>query len=386
MHPLFDSTISASDVIILGAGMAGASLAAELCGDRSVVLVETEDQPGRHATGRSAAMFFENYGNATIRALTRSSRAFLEQPPAGFSDVPLLTPRGCLFVAEASQTDRLDAMLSPSVTPATLFRIGTCEALDRVPVLRREWLAGAAFDHSGQDIEVAALHRAFLRVARRGETRIVLGAGDVTVERRGQVWRVSSPAGGFEAPVLVNATGAWADLVAAQAGACAVGLQPMRRTVVTLPAPAGHDIRRWPMVIDVDETFYFKPDAGQLLLSPANEDASAPCDAVPDELDVAIAVDRFERATTVEVKRVTHRWAGLRSFVADRTPVVGFDARAEGFFWLAGQGGYGIQTAPAMARTAAALIRGQMIPADVAAQGVAESSLSPSRAGIGGRP
>jgi D-arginine dehydrogenase len=208
---------------------------------------------------------------------------------------------------------------------------------------------------------------------------LVTGAGDTTIERRAGLWRVRSRAGDFEAPVLVNAAGAWADAVAKQAGVRPVGMAPMRRSMVTLPPPRDCDIRDWPMVIDVDEEFYFKPDAGQIILSPANEDPQAPCDAAPDELDVAIAVDRFERATTARVTRITHRWAGLRTFVADRTPVVGFDGETEGFFWFAGQGGYGIQTAPAMARTAAALLMGETIPHDVAAQGVAQEALAPSR-------
>jgi D-arginine dehydrogenase len=372
-----------ADVIILGAGMAGASLAAELAGHRSVVLLETEDQPGRHATGRSAAMFFESYGNATVRALTRASRAFLEHPPAGFTDVPLLTPRGALIVADAARVALLDAMLTgPDAAPG-LQRVGAAEALARVPILRPEWVADALADDSGRDMDVAALHQGFLRMARRAGTHTLLGAGEVSLSRLGSVWQVWSKAGLIEAPLLVNATGAWADQVARQAGAQMVGLQPMRRTAVMLPAPAGHDMHGWPMVIDVDEAFYFKPDAGQLLLSPANEDPMDPCDAVPDELDVAIAVDRFERATTVEVKRVTHRWAGLRSFVADRAPVVGFDSQAEGFFWLAGQGGYGIQMAAALARAAAALLTGSPIPKDIQDEGVTSTALSPSRPALG---
>ena len=342
-----------ADVLILGAGMAGASLAAELCHARDVVLLEVEEQPGRHATGRSAAMFFESYGNATVRALTRASRAFLEHPPEGFADVPLLMPRGCLIVADADRAGDLDAMLSGPDAAASLRRVGMPEALARVPILRREWLAGALSDDSGRDMDVAALHQGYLRMARRGGSRILLGAGEVSIERHGSVWHVRSKAGVVEAPLLVNATGAWADDVGRRAGAHTIGLQPMRRSVALLPAPAEHDIHGWPLVVDVGEEFYFKPDAGQLLLSPANEDPMDPCDAAPDELDIAIAVDRFERATTMQVRRLGHRWAGLRSFVADRTPVVGFDPQAEGFFWLAGQGGYGIQMAPALARTAA---------------------------------
>jgi D-arginine dehydrogenase len=260
-----------------------------------------------------------------------------------------------------------------------MHRIARQEALDLVPILRPEWLAGAYIDGSGCDMEVAALHQGYLRLARRAGAQVVLGAAEVALARSGALWTVGCRAGGFSAPVLVNATGAWADAVARQAGAATVGLQPNRRTAMTIPAPAAHDSRHWPMVIDVDETVYFKPDAGQLLLSPANEDPMEPCDVAPEELDIAIAVDRFEALTSEPVKRINHRWAGLRSFVVDRSPVTGYDTQAEGFFWLAGQGGYGIQMAPALARTAAALLMGQAVPADVAAQGVRADDVSPAR-------
>jgi D-arginine dehydrogenase len=366
-----------ADVIVLGAGMAGTSLAAELAGNRSVVLLEIEDQPGRHATGRSAAMFVESYGNATVRALTRASRSFLLHPPAGFADVQLLTPRACLIIADAGQQSRLDSMQA-AATPA-IPRLDSAAALAMVPILRAEAAAGALLDTSAHDIDVAALLQGYLRVARRNGARLMMGAGELVIRRQGGLWHVRSRVGEFRAPLLVNATGAWADKVAVQVGAKAVGLQPMRRTALTVAAPAGFDVRNWPAVIDANESFYFKPDAGQLLLSPANEDRMDPCDAMPEELDVAIAVDRFERATTMRVRRVEHRWAGLRSFVADRTPVVGFDPRVEGFFWLAGQGGYGIQTAPALARIAVALITGQELPSDIHAEGVAAEALDSAR-------
>jgi D-arginine dehydrogenase len=228
-------------------------------------------------------------------------------------------------------------------------------AMDLCPILRLDWIAAAAIDESGSDMDVAAIHQGYIRQARQAGARLVLDAHEVAIERAAGLWRVRSRAGDYEAPVLVNATGAWADSVARQVGVPTVGLQPMRRTAVTLPAPSGLDIRAWPLVIDVDEQFYFKPDAGQLLLSPANEDPMEPCDVAPDEMDIAIAVDRFETATSMKVRKLSHRWAGLRSFVPDRSPVVGYDPAAEGFFWLAGQGGYGIQMAPALARTAAAV-------------------------------
>lgn len=367
------------DVIVLGAGMAGASVAAELAPQRRVLLLELEDQPGRHTTGRSAAMFFESYGNATVRGLTRASRAFLEQPPEGFADVPLMSPRAALFVAGPEAVPRLEDMLGSFQEGTGLKPLPREEALRQVPILRPEAVAAAALDDSGRDMEVAAILQGYLRLLRRAGAQVVLGAGEVALHRQAGQWTVDSRAGRFQAPVLVNATGAWADLVARQAGARPVGLQPMRRTAMTIPAPEGHDTRHWPMVIDVDETVYFKPDAGQFLLSPANEDPMDPCDVAPEELDIALAVDRFEALTTHPVRRIAHRWAGLRSFVADRAPVAGWDPQAESFFWLAGQGGYGIQMAPALARAAAALVLGQALPADIAAQGVTADALSPRR-------
>ncbi len=370
-----------SDVIILGAGMAGASLAYELAsgGARRVTIVEIEDQPGRHSTGRSAAMFFESYGNATVRALTRASRHFLEHPPDDLAELPLLSPRSCLFVSDAPRLPAIDAMFHAPDAAGTLRRVDLAEALAMVPIMRRNWLAGALIDESGHDIEVAALHQGYLRLARRAGATLLLAAGELRIEHRAGRWVVESHAGTVEAPIVVNATGAWADQVAVQLGARPVGLQPMRRTAVLLPAPPGHDIRHWPLVVDVDEAFYFKPDAGQLLLSPANEDPMPPCDVMPEELDVALAVDRFERATTMQVERISHRWAGLRSFVADRSPVAGFDADVDGLFWLAGQGGYGIQMAPGLARLAAGLLTGTAWPD---APAVAAAEVSPSRPGL----
>jgi D-arginine dehydrogenase len=370
---------AAFDVIVLGAGMAGASIAAELAPHRRVLLLEREDQPGRHTTGRSAAMFFESYGNATVRGLTRASRAFLEQPPEGFAEVPLMSPRAALFVAGQEALPRLQAMIDAPDAAPTLRRLSPAQTLALVPILRPEAVAGGALDDSGCDMEVAAILQGYLRLVRRGGAQVVLGGADVLLQRAGGLWTVDSRAGRFQAPVVVNATGAWADEVARQAGARLVGLQPMRRTAITIPAPEGHDTRHWPMVIDVDETVYFKPDAGQMLLSPANEDPMPPCDVAPEELDIALAVHRFEEMTTVPVKRIAHRWAGLRSFVPDRSPVAGWDPQAVGFFWLAGQGGYGIQMAPALARAAAAMLLGQALPADIAAQGVTPQALSPDR-------
>jgi D-arginine dehydrogenase len=368
-----------ADVIVLGAGMAGASLAATLASTRRVVLLEQEEQPGLHATGRSAAMFFESYGNANVRALTRASREFFASPPAGFAEAPLLSPRAALFVADESRLPALDALLETHAAASPFTELDAGEALRQCPILRPDWVAGGLLDESGHDMDVAAIHLGYLRLGRQAGLRLVTGAGASTIERIAGSWHVRSAAGEFVAPVLVNATGAWADRVAITAGVRPIGLAPLRRTAVLLPAPAGHDVTHWPMVIDAEEEFYFKPDAGKLLLSPANEDPMEPCDAMPDDIDVAIAVDRFEQATTVQVTRVGYSWAGLRSFVADRSPVAGYAPDAAGFFWLAGQGGYGIQMAPALARAAAALLDGHALPADIVQEGVTAADLAPGR-------
>ncbi|NWG91567.1 MAG: FAD-binding oxidoreductase, partial [Parvularculaceae bacterium] len=350
------------DVVILGAGIAGASLAASLAGDRDVVIIEIEDHPGRHATGRSAAMFAETYGNRTIRALTRASRRFLLAPPSGFAGSALLSPRAALFVCDAARLDSLDR--EEASAPDVYRRVSGEEARAIVPIMRPDWCAAGLLDSSGFDIDVAALLQGFLKAAKREGASVALGARETRIARRAGEWVVSTALGDFAAPILVNATGAWGDETARAAGVAPVGLAPKRRTAMTLAAPEGMDIRAWPLVIDVEEEFYFKPDAGQILLSPANEDPEAPCDAAPDDLDIAIAVDRFERATTHSVSRINHRWAGLRTFAADRSPVIGFDPNTEDFFWLVGQGGYGIQTAPAAARAAASMILGRPLPDD----------------------
>ncbi len=359
------------DVIIIGGGIAGVSLCAALAGRMDVVLVEQEPQLGLHATGRSAAMYFESYGNSIVQALTRASRGFFTAPPTGFSQNPLVQRRECLWV---KGEDEVDAELPPWLPP-----VHTEAAIARVPILRREWLAAAALDASGFDLDVDVLLNGFARAARGAGVRLLTGLGQVEIWRVAGGW--SAVAGDIEvqAPRLVNAAGAWADQVAQRAGVEGVGLQPMRRSAMSLPAPEGLETRDWPMVIDAGERFYFKPDAGQLLLSPANEDPDLPADVAADEMDVAIAVDRFERATTYTVKRISHRWAGLRSFVTDRSPVVGYAQGAPGFFWLAGQGGYGIQTAPALSRVAAAVLMDEPIPEDIAAYGVDCSLLSPAR-------
>lgn len=375
-----DPLSTTHDFIVVGAGIAGTSTAYELSRSARVCLIEAEPRPGLHATGRSAALFAPSYGGREIRALTRASRSFFDRPPAGFSEHPLLKERGCLYIARPDQRERLNEMAQEiRSSGGQVGLVSTPEALARVPLLRKAYLAAAAFDSDAMDIDVEALQQGFLRAARAAGTRLFTGCRVGRVQRERGLWMLEHSGERIAAPVLVNAAGAWADALAVACGARPLGLQPLRRTALLVDPPAGTDIRTWPAVIDADEEFYFKPDAGKLLLSPADETPDLPGDAHPDELDIAIGVDRVQAALDLQVRRVTHSWAGLRTFSPDRAPVLGFDPDVSGFFWCAGQGGYGIQTSPAMARAAAALARQEPLPADVSAEGLADSDLSPGR-------
>ncbi|MGH8506053.1 MAG: NAD(P)/FAD-dependent oxidoreductase [Stenotrophobium sp.] len=367
------------DVIVIGAGIAGAGLAAELGAGVRTVLLEQEAQPGYHSTGRSAAVFSESYGGETVRALSRASRRFLACPPTGFTNTTLLTPRGFLFVAREDQLGELEALGDLPDMRHTARRLTLAQAHERMPLLRPEYLAGALLDEGASDIEVHALHQGYLSVLKRNGGRLVCNARANTIQKTDGGWRIITAVGVFEASLLVNAAGAWAERVGFMAGVSGIGLQPLRRTAALVDVPVTEGMERWPLTIDVAEEFYFKPDAGRLLISPADETLSAPCDAVPDDMDLAIAVDRIERATTLDIRRMHSRWAGLRSFVADRTPVAGFASDVPGFFWLAGQGGYGVQTAPALSRFAASQVLGRPVPTDLIDAGLHPEKLSPAR-------
>ena len=369
-----------TEVLIVGAGIAGASLAAFLSATHRIVMLEAEAQPGYHSTGRSAAMFMESYGTPNIRALTRASRAFYTAPPPGFAAAPLLASRGALYVGTIEQRALLDATeaeLAPH-TPG-LLRLDTAAALARVPVLRAERLAGGLLDPHAADIDVDALHQGFLRRARANGMALVGDARVTALERRDGLWHVRAGDRSWRAPLVVDAAGAWADEVATLAGVPRIGLQPKRRAAFVFAAPAGIDTTRWPCVCGVDESWYIKPDAGALLGSPANADPVPPHDVRPEELDIATGIARIEAMTTLTIRRPSHTWAGLRSFVADGDLVAGFDAAAPGFFWLAAQGGYGIQTAPAMGELCAAAIRGEAMPPALAAAGVTWAALDVAR-------
>jgi D-arginine dehydrogenase len=368
------------DFIVVGAGIAGCSLAHELARTARVCLLESEPRPGLHATSRSAALFAASYGGPEIRAITRASRAFFDSPPDGFSDQPLLVKRGCLYIARLDQSVRLGRMAAGiRASGGNVSVISAQEALGLVPLLRRDYLSEAALDSDAMDIDVHALQQGFLRGARAAGAVLMTNSKIGRAARRSGTWSVALNQGVVGAPVLINAAGAWADEVAQLCGAQPIGLQPLRRTALLVDPPGGLDIRGWPAVIDVDEKFYFKPDANRLLVSPADETPQSPGDAQPEEMDIAVGVDRVEAALDIEVRRVSHSWAGLRTFSPDRVPVLGFDPQVAGLFWCAGQGGYGIQTAPAMARMAAALLRQESLPADIAAEGVRAADLSPLR-------
>jgi len=376
------------DFAVIGAGMAGASVACRLAHEgASVVVLERESQPGYHSTGRSAAMFMESYGTEQIRALTRASREFFERPPEGFCAHPLLHPRGVLYIGTAGQEHLLeDALAVYRREGLHAEMIGAAEAKAMVPCLEQDRIVGAVHDMDSMDIDVAELHQGFLRgMARRG-ARLRCNA-ELAAAARGEpdgVWTLALVDGGaVKARAVVNAAGAWADPVAALCGAQALGIEPRRRSAFTFAAPEGMDVGAWPTVIGVDESFYFKPDAGQLLGSPANADPVAPHDVAPEELDIALGIHRIESLTSLRIRRPRHVWAGLRSFAPDGDFVIGWDPGREGFFWLAGQGGYGIQTAAGASALACALLLGREPPEFLGRHGVAADRLSPRRFGGG---
>ncbi|MCW5658133.1 MAG: FAD-binding oxidoreductase [Burkholderiaceae bacterium] len=369
------------DAVIFGAGIAGASCAHALAPHAKVLLLEREAQPGMHSTGRSAAMFMESYGPPQVRALTRASRGFYEAPPAGFADMPILQPRGALYVAWQGQEAMLDELYATlEATGTAVSRIDADECLRRVPVLRAQGLLGGVFEVDATDIDVHALHQGFLRSARRAGAAMWTDAELARAHNPNGTWTVELADGrSVGARTLINAAGAWADDVAQRCGAQPLGIQPKRRSAFTFAAPPGVDIRPWPTVADVGESWYFKPDAGQLLGSPANADPVPAHDVMPEELDIAIGIAAIEERTSLNIRRPARTWAGLRSFSRDGELVIGWDARRPAFFWLAAQGGYGIQSAAGAAQLAAALWLGAPLPAGLRAQNVQVHALEPAR-------
>ncbi len=369
------------DFAVIGAGIAGASVAYRLSAAASVLVLEQETQPGYHSTGRSAAMFMETYGTPTVQALTRASRAFYEEPPGDFAERPLLTPRGVMYLANGAQQALLESMQRSLLAGAPdARRLGREETLARVPILRPELVYGAILEPAARDIDVDALHQGFLRGMRRNGGLLRAHAQAKQAQRTHGAWTIALASGDMvHARNIVNAAGAWADEIARLCGAPCVGLEPRRRTAFTFAAPADMNCTAWPAVVGIDESYYFKPDAGQLLGSPANADPTTAHDVMPEEIDVAMGIDRIQNVTTLSIRRPNHIWAGLRSFVADGDLVIGWDRRCDGFFWLAAQGGYGIQTAAAASQLAAALLLDLAVPDGLLAQGIAPAAMSPER-------
>lgn len=370
------------DIAIVGAGIAGAALAHALAPHSQVLLLEREAQPGLHSTGRSAAMFMESYGPPQARALTRASRAFYAAPPDGFADAPILAPRGALYVAWAAHAAALDATEAElRATGTVIERLGAAEALARMPLLREHSadhgaLLGALWEPEAMDVDVNTLHQGYLRGARQHGATLWCNAELQQATRRHGGWALTLADGRtLHATRLVNAAGAWADAVAQRCGSAPQGLQPKRRSAFTFDTPAGVDGRTWPLTAAIDERWYLKPDAGQLLGSPANADPVAAHDVVAEELDIATALHHIGEDTTLQVRRPRRTWAGLRTFSRSGELVIGDDAN--GLFWLAGQGGYGIQSAHGAALLAAALLNGAPVPDTLGACGVQAAAMQP---------
>lgn len=369
------------DVAIIGAGMVGASIAYHLAPRMRVLLLEAESAAGYHSTGRSAALYTEAYGPPGVRALTRASATFFRRPPDGFAAAPLLQTRGALYPATEDQRAAACALQARLASEGIDAQMLDGVATRRwVPVLREESSVIAILDRQAADIEVDLLLQGFLRGARGQGAQFAAGKRVTALDRESDGWRIVLEGGdSIRASRLVNAAGAWADEVAALAGVARVGLEPRRRSAFLFQPPVGVSVSQWPAVIAMDESWYFKPDAGLLLGSPANADPVAPHDVVAEELDIALGIHGIESATTMSIGRPVRTWAGLRSFVADGEPVCGYAANERTFFWAAALGGYGIQTSPAFGRLCAALVAGENVPDALSAAGVAASELSPAR-------
>lgn len=363
-----------ADVVVVGGGIAGLSLAARLGPHAKVVVLEGESASGYHASGRSVAFAHYGLGNPPVRALTALSMQALAEHGSIHK---------ALHIASEEQLPLLDDLEEVHRHFGCDYtRVGPDEARALVPVLKPEACAAALVDHGSLKLDTHAMLQAHAATLKAAGGLLVTGARASIVTRDGRAWRVATPVGDFAAPILVNAAGAWADFIAGMAGVRPIGIEPRRRTVISFPAPDGEDVHAWPFTKTVGEGFYLLPEGrGQLLASSMDQTPSEPCDAAAEELDKAIAADRVEQASTLAIRRISHSWAGLRSFVADELPVIGEAADAPGFFWCAGQGGAGFQTAPALSAIAAAAVLGRAFPADDTAAGLSFQTFAPARLG-----
>lgn len=367
------------DFVVIGGGIAGASAAANLASRGSVLLLEMEPTLAYHTTGRSAAVFVVHYGGHAAGPLAKASRRFLESPPDGLADSPLLGDRGVLWVGETEeQIERLRGIARAGQEADDGSRmVSVDEITELVPVMRGDRLAGGLYVPQARDIDVAALHQAFVRLARRHHAEIRTSSPVVEIRRHRSHWEVVTDGETIPCIAVVNAAGAWGDHVASMAGVEPIGLQPMRRTAFMVPGSG--DSAHWPMVVDAEERYYFKPDGGQFLCSLAEEIPSEPTDPKPRMEDVALAIERINSATTLDIRTVNSQWTGLRTFAPDRAMVIGESPATPGFFWLVGQGGTGIQTSPGYGELLSALVTDTPLPHHLVEAGVDPSLTDPTR-------
>lgn len=367
-----------TDFAVIGGGFAGISAAAHLAPYGSVVLLEMESSLAYHTSGRSAAMLVENYGSQGSRPLVRAARPFLEAPPAGSVDSPLLAPRAVMWVADASGLDDLEAKAAMGqANGASSELLDARSVLDLMPALREEWVGGGLYEPSGADIDVAALHQAFVRIARSHHAEVITNSPVTAIERSGDGWTLTSGDRSLNAKAIVNASGAWGDVIAGLAGVDPLGLQPFRRTAFMVPGSEASS--SWPMVVETHENWYLRPDGVQFLCSLAEEVPSEPMDVRPRMEDVALAIQRINEATLLDIRTVNSQWTGLRTFAPDRDLVIGEEPTAPGFFWLVGLGGIGVQTSPAYGALISCLVTGQTLPDSFIAAGVDPDRTSPAR-------
>ena len=343
------------DFIVVGAGISGASVAYELAESGSVLLLEAEHTPGYHSTGRSAALYTPNFGSPEVCEINKASEAFFLNPPDGFSECSLLSPRGALTVALSGNNAELASLLALSSEASPIYEITKQEALEFAPIIRAEKVTSAIYEPNVMDIDVASLHQGYLRGFKQRSGTLLLRSRVNNLAYKNKLWTVTSDSSSHQGRKLINAAGAWADQVGNLAQAEPIGLIPKRRTAILVDIPNDMDLSMMPLV-DFIGGSYMKPESGRLMISPGDETPVPPQDIQPDDLEVAILVDWLERHTTISVDKVSHSWAGLRSFVENQNPVVKYDEKIPDFFWLAGQGGYGIMMAPTLAKRAAQLL------------------------------
>jgi D-arginine dehydrogenase len=367
------------DFLVIGAGVSGAAAAWELAAFGSAILLEMEDQPGYHSSGRSAALYTPNYGPALVRQICQTAGAFFQTPPVGFSEHPLLSPRGALTLGIEDPDGAMDALLREAPPEHPIAEISLKQAKELCPLIRPEVFRRAIYEPGVMDMDAAAIHQGYLRGFKGRGGQLTVSSTVTALERSAGMWTAVTSSGRFRAPVVVNAAGAWADRIGVLAGLPKIGLQPCLRTVILVEAPPEFCGPRQPVGEVIETWHYFKPEAGRILASPGDETPVDPMDAYPDDMVIAELADYLERHTLLKVERILRSWAGLRSFVPDHCPVVGFEPKAEGFFWLAGQGGYGIMMSPVLGRATATLVDSGTLPDDLKERGLTPADLSPAR-------